>query len=65
MFDLYCKDEKRLKMSIQGFTEFVKFYHEKAADHEIDSLRRHFDQTQKGYITREEFVEAFGRNVRE
>jgi Ca2+-binding EF-hand superfamily protein len=43
-------------MSPQDFKTFVKFYHEKAAEHEVDSLLRHFDQSAKGFITKEEFV---------
>lgn len=43
----------------------MKEYHDKAADHEIDSLLRHFDPNAKGYITKDDFVNAFGRNVKE
>jgi Ca2+-binding EF-hand superfamily protein len=65
MFDLYCTDKKTNRMSPADFKSFVKFYHEKAAEHEIDSLYRHFDQTLKGFVAKEEFISAFGRNVRE
>src|ERR1035441_9187450 len=65
MFDMYCHDKRTYHMSPQDFKTFVKFYHEKAAEHEVDSLLRHFDQSAKGFITKEEFTQALGRNVRE
>ena len=52
-------------MDLTDFKKFIKKYIEKAADHEIDSLFRHFTQDRKQYLTLEEFVEAFGREVRE
>jgi len=65
MFDMFCTDKKTFKMTTADFKNFVKFYHDKAADHEIDSLLKHFDQSGKGFIAKEEFIQAFGRNVRE
>jgi len=56
MFDMYCQDKKSNKMSVQDFKAFVKFYHEKAADHELDTFLRHFDQQGKGFITKDDFV---------
>jgi hypothetical protein len=44
----------------------VKAFIDKAAEYEIDSLFRHFfDKDQKTYITRQDFIEAFGREVKE
>jgi len=43
----------------------VKFYLDKVAEFEIASLYRHFDQNQKQHITKEEFVSAFKRDVKE
>jgi Ca2+-binding EF-hand superfamily protein len=52
-------------MNLADFKKFVKFHHEKAQDHEIDSLFRHFDNSTKGFITKEEFSAAFGRDIKE
>ena len=66
VFERYCTDKKPpQKMNHADFKKFVKFYHEKAVEHEIDSLFKHFDQSMKGHITKEEFITAFGRDVKE
>lgn len=56
MFDMYCADKKTYRMTTKEFKQFASFYHDKAAEHEIDSLLRHFDQSSKGFITKEEFI---------
>ena len=56
MFDMFCTDKKTFKMSKEDFRTFVKFYHDKAADHELDSLMKHFDQSGKNFVKKEEFV---------
>jgi Ca2+-binding EF-hand superfamily protein len=52
-------------MNQTDFKKFVKNYIDKAEEHEMDSLFRHFDQSRKGFITKEEFSHAFGRDVQE
>mmetsp|Transcript_20144 Transcript_20144/g.14864 ORF Transcript_20144/g.14864 Transcript_20144/m.14864 type:complete len:171 (+) Transcript_20144:460-972(+) len=65
MFDMYCQDKKSNKMQIPDFKAFVRFYHEKVEEHELDTFLRHFDPIGKGFITKDDFVQAFGRAVRE
>ena len=44
----------------------MKAFIDKAAEHEIDSLFRHFfDKDAKTYINRQDFIDAFGREVKE
>jgi hypothetical protein len=43
VFEKYCSDKKLGRMNHADFKKFVKYYHEKAVEHEIESLFRHFD----------------------
>lgn len=66
IFEKYCTDKKHQRMSLADFKIFVKQFHsDKVQDHEIDSLFKHFDISRKGFITKEEFISAFGRDVKE
>jgi len=42
VYNEFCTDKINKKMSQSDFKRFVKKYIEKAADHEVDSLFRHF-----------------------
>ena len=65
IFDKYCSDKRNRRMSQSDFSRFTRFYHEKVADHEVDSLFRQFDQASKGFITEQEFKLAFESEIRE
>lgn len=66
IFEKYCSDKKAQRMYQADFKSFVKQFHsDKVADHEIDSLFKHFDADGKTYITKDEFISAFGRDVKE
>lgn len=65
IFDKHCSDRKSNQLIKSDFTRLVRTYVEKSTDHEIATLFRHFDQSGKGYIKREEFTQAFGREIKE
>jgi hypothetical protein len=52
-------------MNGTDFKRFIKKYIEKAADNEIEPLFRHFTQDSKGFVTLQDFIDAFGREVKE
>lgn len=70
VYNEHCSDKTpSRKMSQADFKRFVKKYIEKAADHEIDSLFRHFAVDVvagiTGQLTLNDFTDAFGREVKE
>lgn len=60
-----CTEKQFQRMSQDDFKKFVRKYIEKASDGEIDSLFRHFSQGIQPYLTLDDFVEAFGREIKE
>lgn len=65
LFNEFCSDKKDKRMYFEDLKKFVRKYIEKASDHEIDMLFRHFTQGIKPYMTIEDFTESFGREVKE
>ena len=64
VFTEHCSD--RQVMDTGDFRRFVRKYVEKAEEHEIDSLMRHFTQEKgRGTIMLQEFMDAFGRDVKD
>ena len=67
VFNDFCSDKGLKKMNQSDFKRFVKKYIDKAADHEIDSLFKHFATTVglHDQLTFQDFTDAFGKEVRE
>ena len=70
VYNDFCSDKVQKRMSLNDFRRFVKKYVEKAVDHEIISLFKHFAGSNPvagmtEQITLQEFTDAFGRDVME
>ena len=65
LFKDNCSDKQQQRMSADDFKRFVRKYIEKAGDNEITSLFRHFTQDMKGYLTLEDFIDSFAREIKE
>lgn len=70
VFNQFCSDKVNKKMSQIEFKKFVKTYIDKAADHEVDSLFKHFVgptmmSSVSGQISLQDFASAFGREVKD
>ena len=68
VFNDFCSDRMNQRMSDTDFRRFVKKYIDKAADHEVDSLFRHFAGADPvagiaRQLTLQDFQDAFGREV--
>lgn len=68
VYNDFCTDKQTKRMSLADFKRFVKKYIDKAVDHEITSLFRHFAgaNTVAGLteqLTQQDFINSFGRDV--
>ena len=59
LFNKYCSSQDKNRLSRSDFSKLIKFVQHKVTPLEIDHLYRHFDVSNKTFITKKEFLDAF------